>query len=471
MRRRNLIIYLARGLRADAMGAAGAWPLTTDHLERLASRGVWASAVSASTHDEPARRSVLTGLSPRQHGRRSALAAQEPAGRLSDSWAHRLAEAGYHVAGVGCVEPIAGAMSESEVVADTHLVRPEGCAYYAACRASGVLAAIMAQRKQACRAGLMEPDRLMLSPTDDVDGWIARRAASMVERMPEDRPWALVVGFSGPGNALPPPTLYEGIVPTEELVAGAGALDHGELRATGSPTVPRSVLERMTPARTARARADYLGRVSLIDYAVKRIDERAGERPDASRAWSVFAGDRGYALGEQGVIGDGVLMSGVVRTTVIVAGPRGFRPAEGSAESAGDGMVTSSDVAATIADLSVTDEVAGASGRSLVGALRGQAMASRRAVVCEGVDRLAVDTGRHRLIVRRESGEALALYDLHNDGEQRVNLLGEDAPAAQRRWATAMIEPIKSRLADVLVAESARVDAAAPAGLTSSTAC
>ncbi|MEM0915226.1 MAG: hypothetical protein AAGK09_11525 [Planctomycetota bacterium] len=469
MRRRNLIIYLARGLRADALGIGGRWPLSTDYLDGLASRGVVTGVVSASVTDEAARRSVLTGLSPRQHGRLAALGATESAEALGDSWAHRLAESGYRVAGVGCVGSLAGAMSESEVVADTHLVRAEGCAYYAACRRSGLLAALMAQRKQAGRAGLVEPDRLMLSPPDDVDGFIARRAASMLERMPENEPWALVVGFSGPGNDLPPPTLYEGVVPWEELSEGVETLNHDALRAVGGPSVPRSLLERLTREQVARVRADYLGRVSLIDYAVKRVDGLAAERPDGARVWSVLAGDRGYALSEQGLVGDGVLTSSVATTGMIVAGPHGFRPADGSAESARDGLVSSVDVGATIAGLGVTEEVAGATGRSLVDALRGRPLQPRRAVVCEGIDRLAVDTGRHRLILRREDATPLAMYDLLNDAAQRQDLLSESASKTTRRWATAMVEPIKARLAEMLIREVARPDIAARTGAGAAT--
>jgi len=443
------------------MSTARAWPLFTDHLEDLASRGVWAEAVAGSTADEPARQSLLTGLSPRQHGRLVPMGMDERPRRLTDSWAHRLAEAGYHVAGVGCVEPMAGSMHEAEVVADTHLVRAEGCAYYAACRQAGTQAAIMAQRKQRRRAGLLEADRLMLSPADDVDGFIARRAEAMVGRLPGDRPWALVVGFSGPGNDLPPPTLYDGVVPMGELRAGLGTLDHGVLGAIGSPGVPRSLLERATAGRLARVRSDYLGRVSLLDYAVKRIDGRVAERNDGGRAWSVLAGDRGYALGEQGVVGDRVVLPGVARTAVVVAGPRGFRPAGGQtgAQSTGlrvDGLVTTTDVSATITELAVTDEVDGSTGASLVPALRGQPTFARRAAVCEAVDRVSVETGRHRLIVRREDGAALALYDVMKDADQRHNLLDEGGSEAERRWARAMIEPIKARLADELVGQVGR---------------
>ncbi|MEO0586670.1 MAG: sulfatase-like hydrolase/transferase [Planctomycetota bacterium] len=454
--RRNLVIYACRGLRADALATARAWPMATDTLVALGARGLCVNAVAAATADEPARVSLLTGLAPNQHGRQTPAEPDEAPQTLTDSFVHQLADAGYHTAGVGCVEPIASALTESITVADVHRVRPDACDYYTACRRTGVLAAVMAQRNQRRRGGPLEPDRLLLEPSTDIDGFIARRAAELAESLPTTRPWALIIAFSGPGNALPPPSLYDGIVPAEELAHGVTGIDHARAATLGSPAWPRSTMERLTPDRAARLRADYLGRVSLIDYAVKRVDQRLQERSDASRLWSIVASDRGYALGAHGLVGDRVVLPGVVHTPIIVAGPRGYRPADEVAEAAADALVSTTDVAATVADLAVTDEPDGCAGHSLVAALRGQGLNPRAAAVTETPDRISIETARHRLILDRATGQPTALFNALTDPDQRQDLLHPADGPPDERWVRARVEPLKARLADAWLAASAR---------------
>ena len=87
-------------------------------------------------------------------------------------------------------------------------------------RAKGMEHAIQQQRSQRIRHGLFEPDRLVMDSEDDVDGFIAAKARTMLTSLPTNKPWALIVVFSGPGNDLPPPTLFEYIVSPDQLEDG-----------------------------------------------------------------------------------------------------------------------------------------------------------------------------------------------------------------------------------------------------------
>src|SRR5262245_5262655 len=101
--RRNLIIVLAHGLRADALGDAQVWPLRTPNLEKLTERGASLIATSACTADPGGAVSFFTGLHARQHGYVDQMAGLA----VCEGWPLQLDEAGYHLVGVGCVEAIA----------------------------------------------------------------------------------------------------------------------------------------------------------------------------------------------------------------------------------------------------------------------------------------------------------------------------------------------------------------------------
>ena len=69
--------------------------------------------------------------------------------------------------------------------------------------------------------------------------------------MPRDKPWALIVVYSGPANELPPPTLYEELVPAVNLHNGFTAPDFRDMDAICEPVYPRAHLQRLTPHASA----------------------------------------------------------------------------------------------------------------------------------------------------------------------------------------------------------------------------
>jgi arylsulfatase A-like enzyme len=310
------------------------------------------------------------------------------------------------------------------------------------------MAALMAQRQQRLRAGPFQPDRLMLDPESDIDGFISAQAAGMLERMPGDRPWALVVIFSGPGNDLPPPALYDGIIPRSHLRAGFVPADLRDLDAVAEPAYPRAMLQRLEPNRLAQVRADYLGRVSLIDFAVRRLNRSLADRPDRARTWTVLASDRGHLLGEHGLVGHRSFLAGAVEVPVLVAPPRGSRPATTHVP---QGLHSVVDVAATVTALAGCDRPAGCIGRSLLPLLEQDAIAPPLpgGVLSEMNDRLMLETERYKLVLQRSTAEPLALFDMLNDPEERLNL--RDSPVALN-----VLDALKSRLADALLPLQAR---------------
>jgi len=443
--RRNLLIVLTHGLRSDALGDSETWPLQTPNLQTLGERSLRLVATSACPADPGAMMSLVTGQHPRQHGRLAQCNdaaipwARDPL--AAEGFPDWLKAEGYHVTGVGCVGQFSRAMHEPVVVAQVDDASPQGCAYTVASASRGMAAAVAQQRKQRQRGGWFDPDRLLLEPDDDIDGFIAAEASKKLRSMPTDKPWALVVAFSGPGNELPPPPMYADVVDPGETSVMSSLVDFTNVDAVAELDYPRAVLQRMQPHKLGRVRADYLGRVSLIDFAVGRLQREMEDRLDAPRTWVMLTSDRGCLLGEHGLVGHRSFLCGAVEVPVLLKPPTPpprFVP---------EGLVSTADIAPTIAELGGADRPDHLSGRSLLAMLRQDDPSSPspgRALLSEFGHRLLLETERYKLVLRSDNRRPLCLFDLLTDPDERHNLIDRDD-------ARAMLPKLMSRLAEELL--------------------
>jgi arylsulfatase A-like enzyme len=436
--RRNLLIVLAHGLRADALGSAGAWPLRTPCIESLGQRSLCLVATSASPSDPAGMVSLLTGLHPRQLG-----CWDTPGTAVSTlGWPALLKDSGYFLAGVGCVGMIQPLLDRSVLVQPP--VAPEAqagpCAYMLHSAAGNRHEQILEQRRRRQRVGPFDPMRLALEPDDDIDGFIAVRARQTLAMMPKDKPWALIVMFSGPANDLPPPLLYDGLLDRATLSDGFLPADFSKLDALAELDFPRSMIQRLDRKLIAQVRGDYLERVALMDQGLGRLTQELAQRSDADRTWMVLSSDRGCLLGEHGLVGHRSFLAGAIEVPVIVSPPT---PAP---QQAIDGLVATVDVAATISDLAGIDLTRGAVGCSLLPVLRGAPFLSTLGGCCvsEFGHRLMLETDRHKVVFDTPSRQALGLYDMLYDFEERENLL--DHPRGRD-----LLDSLRWRLGDALM--------------------
>lgn len=454
--RRNLVVVLTHGLRSDTLGDYSTWPLRCPHFLKLSAAGIRLVSTSCSSADPAGMTSLYTGLHARQHGMgdQSATPGNVIDTQISDGWPRLLVDEGYHVAGVGRVAPIAPWLAQSVLVDDVSRLESPSCAYLKHVAKKGMAGAIIDQRKQRLRFGLFEPDRLLLEPDDDIDGYIGAQAASMIEQMPAGEPWATVVGFTGPGNDLPPPSLYDGLVDPASLMKDFVPADLSQFNERLELDYPRTLIQRLDAYQVGRIRADYLGRVSLIDQAMSRVIRAISDRPDASRTWVVFASDRGMLLGEHGLVGHRSFLSPVVETPAIISGPlvgRASKPAAVGSETDEphyhEGLVSNVDIAATIAALGGCDLPEHTTGRSLLPLLAGndtEPRDSQQACLSEHGHRLMLETRRHKIIFNTQTQTPIGFYDLLNDPQEKENLV--HSPSGRN-----LLDTMRWRVGDVLM--------------------
>jgi len=442
---RNIIVVIPHGLRSDVLGDCQVWPMATPNMEKLAARGSRLVASTACPADPGGMVSLFSGLHARQHGYTESLKGPVAV----EGWPSLLAESGYHVAGVGLVGAIEPCLRQAVIVEPVDVMESARCRYIAQMKRKGMWEAVKQQRRQRLRFGPFEPDRLILEPDDDIDGFIAMEAAKVLAGLPEDKPWALIVCFTGPGNDLPAPPLYDHVADRELLRGGFTLADFTKLDHVAELDYPRVMLQRMEPEKLARIRCDYLGRVSLVDHGVGRLAATLETRGDAGRTWTLLTSDHGTLLGEHGLIGHRSFLAPAIEVPVIVT-----PPAPGNLKTtseAPDGLVSTVDVAATITALATCDAPSYLAGRSLLPSLQGEPLfpALHGGLIAEFGHRLMLETERYRLIFNVAEQRAIGLYDLLNDPQETQNIV--DTPSGRN-----LLDSMRWRLGDALMPLRAR---------------
>lgn len=438
---RNLLIVLTGGLRADVFGGSGVWPILTPHLDALIDGGLSVTAVAASTADAPGLLSLYSGLHPRQHG------VLDETDRLPHvtGWARQLHEAGYYMVGVGRVAPIRHYLHEARLVAELNAPADAECDYLKFARKQGVDWQVQLHRQQRQRRGPFHFEQPLQDPNHDVDGYIGALASTILQRMPTDKPWAMVVAFSGPGNDLPAPAPYVDVVEADKLDKGFVPASLADTDALGEMDYPRALLQRMTPGLLARIRQHYLARVCLIDCLVGMLRDAVDRHGHARNTWITLASDHGYLLGERGLIGHRCICSHAMYCPIILLAPEG-KGGSGDdryGEGVPDALLSTLDLAPTVCAIAQADAPPGCVGRSLLPGLVGQPIGAPSAL-CEFRGRLVFETLRHKVAFDVDTGEPRAVFDLLADAQERNNLV--DLPQA-----TDVLDAVRVQLAEALM--------------------
>lgn len=423
-KRRNLLVILTGSMRSDAFGASGAWPLRTPHLDALAEYGMAFSAVTASPLATPSMASLLTGLHPRQHGLLDDDAAATAADIAPLTFIKQLIDGGYRAFGVGRVSPIASLLDRACVVQDDG-DQVHACDYLKWMDRRGLVSRVMRQRTQRQRTGPYEMDAAgLIAPTDDIDGFIIQQATEMMEHLPPNKPWVLIVAFSGPGNDLPAPPQYLNHVPplkADRFVA----VDMRNIDHYAELTHPRTLVQKLTPAKLLEIRRHYLARVMLIDQAVGLLRQSLERHHQGGTTWIALASDRGKLLGERGVVGNQSLLGPAVSVPLWVLPPDGLVAADVQSDPAltSHELISTIDLAPTLCAIAGVDPPSGSPGESLLSAFRGE-IVGRPAAISEYANRLMLETMQHRVVFDIDTEQPRALFDLLNDPDERCDLVG-----------------------------------------------
>jgi choline-sulfatase len=419
--------------RWDALGCAGGW-VQTPALDRVAAEGVrFANAYTNSPVCVPARASLMTGRYPHNTGvwRNQAYTLPSDA----PTWIRAVRDAGYRTSlfGKTHLHPHRGDLRDRE-----HLVRSwgfddvdeiAGPRAAARCRSqltdrwerAGVYDAYRADLREryANKPWVARPSPLPLSLYADVH--VGQQAAAYLREYVGEEPWCCWVSFGGPHEPWDAPEPYASRYDPASMPAPIRAHDDGHDRPRGLPDekladggVP------FEPGDVARLRANYAGKVTLIDDQIADILRVVDKRGELDRTVVAFVSDHGEMNGDHNLLYKQNFLNPAVRVPFIVRLP----PSEGAAAgTVSDAMVELMDIGATLVELAGGRAVHGSLARSLVPAIADPSSPHRDAVLSEFRREAMVANADWKLAVNR-GGEAYMLYDLQADPLETRNLAG-----------------------------------------------
>ena len=222
----NILFFFPDQQRADWLGCNPALPLRTPTLDRLCGQGTrFTNAYTPSPLCAPARACLASGLNYEQ--------CRVPSNNESypldiPTYYQRLRDAGYHVCGVGKFD-LHKDMALPKAELDWHLDGSRGLkewgfdegidnegkldgsgAYRAAGKPKGPylqfllesrLADLYAQEHEERKE---KRDAYVTALPDDAycDNWVSENGLRFLRNFPKDKPWHLVINFTGPHNPM-----------------------------------------------------------------------------------------------------------------------------------------------------------------------------------------------------------------------------------------------------------------------------
>lgn len=434
----NILILMPDQMRADCVGAAGNDAIATPNIDRLAREGVlFTQCCTSSPLCMPARASFISGQYPHSHH------IWRNEGRLPadyQSLFSRLREAGYRTAHIGKShyyphqgqhlrdeEPYMHARGFDDVHETTGPWATVGTRSYMTDRWQelGLLEAFRAdygRRREARRKGEVAVWPSPLPEEEFLDSYIGRVAVEYLSGLDSDQPFCVFVGFGGPHEPWDAPGSYATMYRPEDMPAaiepgraGEWVPEHvaGAMNATGHVG--------LTEEAIARLRANYYGKISLIDMWIGRILEVIDRRGWADNTLVMLWSDHGEMLGDHGRLYKSVFYESALRVPLIMRWPG---KAEGGRVC--DGLVSTVDLAPTILEAAGAEDEGDWQGMSVWRILDGEDE-GRQVVFSEIGDgplgNVMVRTRRWKYVVDRD-GRGVMLFDLHEDPQERENLLG-----------------------------------------------
>jgi len=237
------------------------------------------------------------------------------------------------------------------------------------------------------------------------DNWIAGNAKALLEKAPKNKPWHLVVNFTGPHNPMD-------ITASMEKTA----------RKRQFPQ-PNKNTEFDAATHTA-IRQNYTVMCENIDTRIGEIIDAVKQRGELDNTLIVFSSDHGEMLGDHDRWGKHVPYQASAGIPLIVAG------LDTRKNRTSDALASLIDVAATFLDYAGLEALPQMDARSLRPVLAGKAKKHREVVHSALEEWRLVWDGRYKLV--EGYNQETALYDLLVDPLENHNLVTSEKDLAAR---------------------------------------
>ncbi len=456
----NILFVMTDQQRADAMGCSGGW-VKTPHLDRIAGEGVrFSNCVTTSPVCIPARVTLATGRYPHNTGVWNNLHYELPP--ETPTWMQAVRNAGYRtsVFGKTHLHPHQGDLRERE-----HLLHAYGLDdvdEIGGPRASArVLSHMTAEWERkglwekyqqdyadrfSTKAHVARPSALPLE--DYADVYVGRKAAAYLAAYNRSEPWFCWVSFGGPHEPWDAPEPYASLYdPT--------AMPEPLPRAESQRERPQGWLDELLtrqrpnfePGDVAALRANYAGKVTLIDAQIGEVLKTIEARGELDNTVLAFSSDHGEMNGDHGLIYKSNFLNSAVRVPLLLRAPETLgSPAAGRVCAS---PVEWFDLGPTLVELAGGELTHQQFAKSLCPVLREPGAEPRREVISELRGELMIMDRRWKMTLNCQS-EVYLLFNQEEDPQELYNLAGKPAMAEVET-------ELRLRLLDRLVSAQVRL--------------
>ncbi len=437
----HILILMTDQQRADCLSCAGHPQIRTPSLDSIAAKGVrFAQATTVSPVCMPARASFINALYPHNHGMWRNRGQMPPE---DDTFFHHLQGSGYltahigkshyyghgqghmkdyewymHARGLEYVHEVTGPLATQNTRSYmTDYLQEHGL--YEAFKEDYAERGV----KRMENPFLVRPSPLPVNSY--LDSYVGRQAVSFIDGYGDDRPMCLFVGFPGPHEPWDAPGEYATMYDERRTPDPIPWPEHNR-------SLPESIRAMddfqprngSTPENIRRIRANYYGKISLIDHWIGRILEACGEKGMLENMMIVLWSDHGEMLGDHRRVFKSTFHESSMRVPLIMSWPGRF--SEGATSNA---LVEIIDVYPTLLEALGLEPPGRCLGRSLIPVLTDPARDFRDAQLSEishaDGRRICVRTSRHKYAVR-QNGDGYMLYDISDDPDEQYNMIGEE---------------------------------------------
>jgi arylsulfatase A-like enzyme len=326
----NILFIMCDQLRADALGCTGDW-VRTPNIDRIARNGIrFTNCVTNSPVCLPARISLAMGLYPHNTSVWDNCPFELPEG--TPTWMAAIRNAGYRTSlfgksalhrrgpdirkfeyvlnsyGLDDVDEIRGPRASTETI----------CHMTTRWESLGLLKAYRKdlQERTGENKTLIRPSPLPLAEYYDV--YVGQRAREYLRDYNRAAPWFCWVSFAGPHEPWDTPEPYASMYRPEDMPE---PLKRPPLRDRGphGELDQRFAESREKIANARELRANYAGKVTLIDDQVGEILKEIEARGESKRTVILFTSDHGEMNGDYGLIYKSNFLNPAVRIPLIVS--------------------------------------------------------------------------------------------------------------------------------------------------------
>ena len=444
-RRPNVLLIMADQWSGRLLGAAGHPAIQTATLDQLAANGVrYSRAYTESPVCIPARRTVMTGTTPRTHGDR----VFKPSLSMPElpTLAQCFRDAGYQAYAVGKLHVYP---QRDRIGFDDVLLAEEGRPHLGAVDDYDIFLADQGFAGQQFMHGMNNNDYVHrpwhLPEHCHITHWTTRQMARAIKRRDPTRPAFWYLSYTHPHPPLAPLACYMDFYRDLEIdppLSPEWAADEAALP-NGIRSV-RAFWRQWRPAEHRSIRRAYYALCTHIDHQLRVIIGTLREENLLDDTIILFTTDHGDMLGDFGLWAKRLFYEGSANVPMILSGVAGDRRI--GLGRVDDRLVGLQDVMPTLLDLAGIPVPDSVEGLSMLGE-RQRPLFYGECREDGGASRM-MHNGRHKLIWY-PTGNRVQLFDLDDDPREEVDRAADPALAA-----------VRARLEEALAAEAYGVDEA-----------